>query len=125
MNDFCSAIKRAAGFLKSAIKIEAILEDEIGTKLAYYLIRVLQIGEQNKGIYDTSDSFELGKISAESGKAAADAVIWAARAALKGQIAALVTAPLHKEALALAGVKFPGHTELLQAEAAAFYRHLR
>ena len=30
----------------------------------------------------------------------------------------MVTAPLHKEALALAGVHFPGHTELLQAEAA-------
>ena len=115
-----SAIKRAAGFLKSAIKIKAILEDEIGTKPAYYLILVLQIGEQNKGIYDTSGSFELGKISAESGKAAADAVVWAARAALKGQISAIVTAPLHKEALALAGVTFPGHTELLQAEAAAF-----
>jgi 4-hydroxythreonine-4-phosphate dehydrogenase len=31
-----------------------------------------------------------------------------------------VTAPLHKEALAAAGVAFPGHTELLQAEAAAW-----
>jgi 4-hydroxythreonine-4-phosphate dehydrogenase len=36
---------------------------------------------------------------------------------MKGDIAALVTAPLHKEALAAAGVPFPGHTELLQAEA--------
>ena len=33
-------------------------------------------------------------------------------------IAAVVTAPLHKEALSAAGVPFPGHTELLQAEAA-------
>ena len=30
----------------------------------------------------------------------------------------MVTAPLHKEALHLAGVSFPGHTELLQAQAA-------
>jgi 4-hydroxythreonine-4-phosphate dehydrogenase len=30
-----------------------------------------------------------------------------------------VTAPLHKEALSAAGVAYPGHTELLQAEAAA------
>jgi len=30
-----------------------------------------------------------------------------------------VTAPLHKEALHAAGVDYPGHTELLQAEAAA------
>jgi 4-hydroxythreonine-4-phosphate dehydrogenase len=39
---------------------------------------------------------------------------------MRGDICAVVTAPLHKEALALAGVAFPGHTELLQAEAAAF-----
>jgi 4-hydroxythreonine-4-phosphate dehydrogenase len=61
-----------------------------------------------------------GKISAAAGRAAADAVVWAARAALAGQVAALVTAPLHKEALSAAGVPFPGHTELLQAESAAW-----
>jgi 4-hydroxythreonine-4-phosphate dehydrogenase len=61
-----------------------------------------------------------GEVSAVAGKAAADCVVWAARAALRGEIAGLVTAPLHKEALAAAGVKFPGHTELLQAEAAAW-----
>lgn len=60
-----------------------------------------------------------GQVSAAAGRAAADCVVWAARAALQGRIAALVTAPLHKEALSAAGVAFPGHTELLQAEAAA------
>ncbi|MGV3680331.1 MAG: 4-hydroxythreonine-4-phosphate dehydrogenase PdxA [Acidovorax sp.] len=59
-----------------------------------------------------------GQIGAEAGRAAADCVVWAARAALCGEVAALVTAPLHKEALSAAGVDFPGHTELLQAEAA-------
>ncbi|MCJ0765032.1 4-hydroxythreonine-4-phosphate dehydrogenase PdxA [Variovorax terrae] len=62
----------------------------------------------------------LGQVSALAGRIAADCVTWAARAALRGEVAALVTAPLHKEALAAAGVPFPGHTELLQAEAAAF-----
>jgi 4-hydroxythreonine-4-phosphate dehydrogenase len=64
-----------------------------------------------------------GQISAAAGKAAADSIVWAARAALSGEAAAVVTAPIHKEALALAGAQFaafPGHTELLQAEAAAF-----
>jgi len=64
-----------------------------------------------------------GQVSALAGKAAADCIVWAARAALSGELAALVTAPIHKEALALAGAGFalfPGHTELLQAEAAAF-----
>ncbi len=116
-------LQRATGFVHGAIdaiKIEAISEAEIGTQPAYSLLRVLQIGERKEGIFDVFADFELGKISAKSGKSAADAVVWAARAALKGQISAIVTAPLHKEALALAGVKFPGHTELLQAEAAAF-----
>ncbi|HEY0826307.1 MAG TPA: 4-hydroxythreonine-4-phosphate dehydrogenase PdxA [Ramlibacter sp.] len=60
----------------------------------------------------------VGRVSAEAGRLAADAVLWAAQAALRGDIAALVTAPLHKEALSAAGVPFPGHTELLQAQAA-------
>ncbi|MGQ9724055.1 MAG: 4-hydroxythreonine-4-phosphate dehydrogenase PdxA, partial [Tepidimonas sp.] len=38
-----------------------------------------------------------------------------------GDVAAVVTAPLHKAALAAAGVDVPGHTELLQSIAA---RHL-
>jgi 4-hydroxythreonine-4-phosphate dehydrogenase len=60
-----------------------------------------------------------GQVSAQAGRLAADAVLWSARAALRGEIAALVTAPLHKEALSAAGLPYPGHTELLQAEAAA------
>lgn len=59
-----------------------------------------------------------GVVSADAGRAAALSVQWAARAALRAEVAALVTAPLHKEALHAAGVDYPGHTELLQAEAA-------
>jgi 4-hydroxythreonine-4-phosphate dehydrogenase len=60
-----------------------------------------------------------GQISATAGKLAADCVVWAANAALRGEVSAVVTAPLHKEALFAAGVPFPGHTEMLQACAAA------
>jgi 4-hydroxythreonine-4-phosphate dehydrogenase len=65
----------------------------------------------------------FGHISAEAGRLAGRCVVWAAQAALRGEIAGLVTAPLHKEALSAAGAPFdafPGHTELLQAEAAAY-----
>lgn len=62
----------------------------------------------------------FGQVSAGAGQAAAQCVVWAAQAALRGEIAGLVTAPLHKEALHAAGVHYPGHTELLQAEAAAW-----
>jgi 4-hydroxythreonine-4-phosphate dehydrogenase len=63
----------------------------------------------------------MGRLSAAAGRMAAECVVWAAQAALRGDIAALVTAPLHKEALALAGPQhaaYPGHTEMLQALAA-------
>jgi 4-hydroxythreonine-4-phosphate dehydrogenase len=63
-----------------------------------------------------------GQINALAGQAAADCIVWAARAVLASQACALVTAPIHKEALSAAGgwaARFPGHTEMLQAEAAA------
>lgn len=64
----------------------------------------------------------FGLVSASAGQLAGDCVIWAAKAALRGEVAAMVTAPLNKAALSLAGPpydEFPGHTELLQALAAA------
>ncbi|MEO7242985.1 MAG: 4-hydroxythreonine-4-phosphate dehydrogenase PdxA [Variovorax sp.] len=73
-------------------------------------------------VIDPLQGIKLGQVSAAAGRAAAECVVWAARAALAGEVAALVTAPLHKESLAAAGYPYPGHTELLQAEAAA---HLR
>ncbi len=63
----------------------------------------------------------LGSIAAAAGRMAAECVVWAADAALRGEVAALVTAPLHKESLAAAGMphsRFPGHTEMLQYRAA-------
>jgi 4-hydroxythreonine-4-phosphate dehydrogenase len=62
----------------------------------------------------------VGQISARAGWLAAQAVVAATQAALRGEVSAVVTAPLHKEALAAAGVDYPGHTELLQAQAAQF-----
>jgi 4-hydroxythreonine-4-phosphate dehydrogenase len=61
----------------------------------------------------------VGRISAQAGQAAAECIAWAAQAALKGDVSAVVTAPIHKEALAAAGVPHPGHTEYLQALCAA------
>lgn len=60
----------------------------------------------------------LGAVQASAGQAAAHAIEWAARAALRGIVSAVVTAPIHKEALHAAGYSYPGHTEMLQALAA-------
>ncbi len=59
-----------------------------------------------------------GVIDARCGDAAHRAVVQAVALCRAGQAAGLVTAPIHKEALAAAGVPYPGHTELLQALAA-------
>ena len=67
--------------------------------------------------------FVVGHVNADSGRAAGQCIVWAADAALRGDVAAIVTAPIHKEALALAGApyaSFPGHTEMLQAQAAQY-----
>ena len=50
---------------------------------------------------------------ARGGQAAYDALVTAAKLAIAGQIDGLVTAPLHKGALWMAGHQYPGHTELL------------
>ena len=60
----------------------------------------------------------LGQVDKRAGQAAAACIRAAVRLAQQGEVGAIVTAPLHKEALALAGEPYPGHTELLQAEGA-------
>ncbi|MDR7151081.1 4-hydroxythreonine-4-phosphate dehydrogenase [Hydrogenophaga palleronii] len=59
-----------------------------------------------------------GQVSAVAGRAAAECIRFGAEAALRKEVVALVTAPVHKKALASAGVQHPGHTEMLQSIAA-------
>ncbi len=56
-----------------------------------------------------------GKVQVACGEAAARCIERAVRDTLNRKVAAMVTAPLHKEALHAAGVKYPGHTEMLAA----------
>ncbi len=59
-----------------------------------------------------------GEVDARAGAAAARCIEHAVGLVHSGQARALVTAPIHKEALAAAGIGYPGHTEMLQALAA-------
>lgn len=54
-----------------------------------------------------------GKLSAGAGDAAFQYVKRATEMALRGEVDAITTAPLNKEALHAAGHMYPGHTELL------------
>ena len=57
--------------------------------------------------------FTPGVLSADAGRAACEAIEQAVADAMAGQLDAIATGPIHKEALALAGVAWRGHTELL------------
>jgi 4-hydroxythreonine-4-phosphate dehydrogenase len=54
-----------------------------------------------------------GEVSAAAGRAAYEYIARAVALATDGAIAAIVTAPVNKEALAAAGVPHAGHTEIL------------
>ncbi|HYR27227.1 MAG TPA: 4-hydroxythreonine-4-phosphate dehydrogenase PdxA [Thermoanaerobaculia bacterium] len=61
----------------------------------------------------THGPIRYGEISADYGKVALGAIHDAVDAVERGECSALVTAPIHKQSIALAGATFPGHTELL------------
>ena len=71
------------------------------------------------GLPDGLATLAFGAIDARAGAAAARCIEQAVAWTRCGAGRAIVTAPIHKEALAAAGVAFPGHTEMLQALAAA------
>jgi 4-hydroxythreonine-4-phosphate dehydrogenase len=84
------------------------------------VLRVWPLQSEEQSPADGAVVPAWGQVSALAGRQAAAAVVQAAQAALAGRVSAVVTAPLHKEALHVAGVDFPGHTELLQAQAAQY-----
>ncbi len=71
------------------------------------------------GRCDALATLPWGEVRAEAGQAALDCIEAAVLAVMAGRARAVVTAPVHKEALAAAGSPHPGHTEMLQALAAS------
>lgn len=63
----------------------------------------------------SEDALEVkpGQIDPRGGQAAYECIVRACQLALAGEVEAITTAPLQKEALHRAGHQFPGHTELL------------
>jgi 4-hydroxythreonine-4-phosphate dehydrogenase len=118
----CFVVGDAAALRRAASAIRAMHETELPLAIIDSPLQAFDVPRRCIPLLQATELAPLpawGQISAAAGKSAAECVVWAARAALRGEVAGLVTAPLHKEALAAAGVKFPGHTELLQAQAAA------
>jgi len=61
------------------------------------------------------ERLQMGKASAEAGRASIEYIERAVEYALEGEIDALVTAPINKKAIRLAGSEHIGHTEMLAA----------
>jgi 4-hydroxythreonine-4-phosphate dehydrogenase len=111
-------MRKAASLLvlpgQTALPVALIAKPEEAMDLPPRCIPVLQVGPAMQPV-------PTGQVSGTAGEFGGRCVAWAASAALRGDIAAMVTAPLHKEALSAAGApynQFPGHTEMLQAAAA-------
>ena len=66
-----------------------------------------------KVVDDDAANVPYGKVDSKAGKAAYDSIVHAVDSALARQVDAIVTPPIQKESLNLAGYHYPGHTELL------------
>jgi len=94
----------------------------IGAEVVRKAIETLNVPVRLFGAFE--GDVEYGQIKAEYGRVALDAIDAALGAIERGECSALVTAPIHKQSIALAGSPFPGHTELLAARAGlARYAH--
>jgi len=65
------------------------------------------------GPADDDGRFPRGRVSADAGQAAYDAILEAVAHAQRGDLAGIATAPINKEAFAAARLPWRGHTELL------------
>ncbi len=66
-------------------------------------------------IENLGNDWQRGVVSARTGEASYRYVTAAIDAALSKQVDAIVTGPIHKEALRQSGVNYPGHTEIFEA----------
>lgn len=107
-------MRRAAAIVGGSLAVARIERASDIDELPPRCIPVLQLGSLPADLA----SLPFGRIDARAGAAAAACIEHAVPLARAGEIGAIVTAPIHKEALAAAGVRFPGHTEMLQALAA-------
>jgi 4-hydroxythreonine-4-phosphate dehydrogenase len=99
-----AVLERANVELGFGVSLRAVASPEEWTEGA--------IGVIDHGLMTAGD-VTPGRINAKSGAAARAYVVSATRAALAGEIAAMVTLPMNKEATQLSDPRFTGHTELI------------
>ncbi len=91
-----------------------------GPGLAFDVVTAPSQGQYRAGLITLLDlqnadpaAIQPGRVSAAAGRAAVEYVLRACDMTMAGETDAVVTAPLNKEAMNLAGYHYAGHTELL------------
>jgi 4-hydroxythreonine-4-phosphate dehydrogenase len=77
-----------------------------------YLVDLDKLDIRDPGLLNEA-AIQPGKVDARTGGAAREYVVAATHAALRGDISAIVTLPINKEATQLTTPGFSGHTELI------------
>lgn len=98
-------IKRAIGLLDLPLTVRVIDAPE-DFQLSSNIINVISLSR-------LPEDLPFGQLDARAGKAAFDYIRAGIDLALQKRIRAVVTAPINKEALRLADIHYPGHTEIL------------
>jgi len=99
-------LERAAAWLGRSVDVEIVAHPAAGT----YMPRLVTLLDLENA---PPDRIPVGEVSAAAGAAAVDYVFRAGDLAMEGDVDAVVTAPLNKAAMNLAGHDYAGHTELL------------
>jgi len=99
-------MRKALGLVDSPLSLHAIRA-----------VERISIEQKSVCLMDVSvldaDRFAYGKPNEDTGKAMVSYIREAVHLALEEKIAAVVTCPINKGAMALAGYAYPGHTEFL------------
>ena len=112
IRDFCApfvigsraVMQEAIDLLKLPLKLRLIkTPDECKSGIG--MIELIDV--------EISEAFEKGKATAKNGKACVSYIKKAVELALNKKVDGIVTAPISKEALKMAGIKWHGHTEML------------
>jgi 4-hydroxythreonine-4-phosphate dehydrogenase len=109
-----AVMRRAAHAIGGLLAVARIGDPVEAADVPPNCVPVLQVDGLPGGLAE----LPTGRVHPHAGAAAARCIERAVELALAGQVAGIVTAPIHKEALHAAGVHYPGHTEMLQVLAA-------
>lgn len=100
-------MERAAGILGKKLRYNLISDPE-EARYEYGIIDLIETGT-----YDL-EAVRWGEVGQVAGQMSLDWIMKSIELGMAGKIDAVSTAPIHKQAIKLAGCKHPGHTEIYE-----------